>query len=86
MVSVDRMTIGSIRQARASEPPKPMSLWVFRVKAVKMNSPITIDGTPAMTSLMNRMTRGQPVRGAVLGGVDGPEHAQGHGDQGRHPR
>ncbi len=61
MVSVDRMMIGSMRQARARDPPKPISLWVFRVKAVKMNKPITIDGTPAMTSLMNRMNRARAL-------------------------
>ena len=52
---MERITIGSIRQARASDPAKP-DCWKRRTQIVKMNSPMTIDGTPVITSDIVRIT------------------------------
>ena len=41
-----------------------------------MNRPITIDGTPVITSAMKRMNRGEPAAAAVLVEVDGAEDAE----------
>ena len=51
------MTIGSMRHARANEPASPERCWYRTTHTVKMNSPITIEGTPAITSERNRITR-----------------------------
>jgi hypothetical protein len=45
--------MGSIRQAKASAPAKPEKPKC-NVQIEKMNKPITIEGTPVMTSAMKR--------------------------------
>ena len=58
------MMSGSIRQARASEPAKPDSPVspCGITQTVKMNRPITIDGTPTITSAMNEISFASQLR------------------------
>ena len=61
--SVERITIGNIRRAEEpANPAKPGETVRRATQIVAMNRPITIDGTPVMTSAMNRMTPGEPAR------------------------
>ncbi len=50
------MTTGSIRQASANAPPTPLKPKC-RVQSEKMNRPMTIEGTPVITSAKNPMNR-----------------------------
>ena len=49
------MTTGSIRQARAIAPARPEKPKCS-TQIEKTKSPITIDGTPVITSAMNPMS------------------------------
>ena len=53
---MERITTGSIRQARANAPARPEKPKCS-TQIEKMNRPITIDGTPVITSLKNPMSR-----------------------------
>ena len=58
---MERITIGSIRQPRAKAPARPEKPKCS-TQIEKMNRPITIDGTPVITSAMNPMNLdSQPV-------------------------
>ena len=85
---MERITIGSIRQASANEPASP-EYPKCSTQIVKMNRPITIDGTPVITSAMKEMSLREPALAAVLVDVDRAEHAKRYGDErgeaGDHP-
>ena len=53
---MDRITIGSIRQPSAKAPARPEKPKCS-TQIEKMNRPMTIEGTPVITSAMNPMSR-----------------------------
>ena len=73
------------RRARAHRRTSSSPRWSPALtQIVATNSPITIDGTPVITSAMNRMTRASRLLPAVLVEVDRGEHAERYRHQRRH--